>query len=184
MESIEEMSPDAVVLATGSRSFLPEILGIEQGKVALALDVLAEKVEVGERVAIIGGELVGCETADYLADRGHQVTVMRRGEAMAANMNPLASDILLARLKKKGVAMLPGVKYEAITAEGVLITREGRSQTIPADTVVVAAGAIPEVDLLGALQATGIAVYAIGDCAAPGKIADAMSAGARVGREI
>jgi NADPH-dependent 2,4-dienoyl-CoA reductase/sulfur reductase-like enzyme len=184
LESIEEMSPDAVVLATGSRPLLPEIQGIEQRKVALAFDVLAGKVEVRERVAIIGGELVGCEAAEYLADRGHQVTVMRRGEAMAANMNPLARDILLARLKRKGVAMLPGVKYEAISADGVLITWEGRSQIIPADTVVIAAGAIPEVGLLGALQATGIAIYAIGDCAAPGKIADAMSAGAQVGREI
>jgi len=184
LESIEEMSPDAVVMATGSRPLLPQIPGIERAKVVLALDVLAGKAEVGERVAIIGGELVGCETAEYLVDRGRQVTVMRRGEAMAANMNPLARDTLLARLKRRGVALLPGVKYEEISDEGVVVTREGKRQTIPADTIVVAAGATPEVSLLGALQARGIAAYAVGDCASPGKIANALADGARVGREI
>jgi len=183
IELIEEMCPDAVVLATGSRPIIPEIPGIEQTKVALALDVLAGKVGIGEQVAIIGGELVGCETAGYLADRGHQVTVMRRGDAVATNMNPIARDILLARLTTKGVTLLPGVSYERITDEGVAITKAGKGQIIPADTIVVAAGATPEVSLLGALEARGVEMYAIGDCASPGKIANAMSAGARVGRE-
>jgi len=184
LESIGEMSPDAVVLATGSRPIMPEIPGIEKAKVALAVDILEGKAEVGERVVIIGGELVGCETAEYLVDRGKQVTVMRRGETIGANINPLARAILLARLNGKGVVLLPRVKYEEITDEGVVITREGKGQIIPADTIVVAAGAIPEVGLLGALKAKGMEVHTIGDCASPGKIANAMGDGARVGREI
>ena len=178
------MRLDAVVLVTGSRLLLPRIPGIERAKVVFASEILAGKSEVGERVAIIGGELVGCETAEYLADQGRKVIVTRRGGAMAASTNPLARDILLARLKARGVTLLPGVKYEEITDEGVVITREGQRQTILADTIVLAAGAIPEVSLLSALQARGIPVYAIGDCASPGKIADALRDGARVGREI
>jgi len=184
-ELVAEANPDAVVLATGAMPFVPQIPGVERAKVVLALDVLAGKVEVGEWVAIIGGELVGCETADYLADRGKQVTVMRRGEAMAVGMNPLARDNLLARLERKGVALLPGAKYKEISEEGVVITtREGKRQTIMADTIVIAAGAAPKTSLSQALEGKAIPTYVIGDCASPRNIAHALGDGARAGREI
>ncbi|MFC1966015.1 FAD-dependent oxidoreductase [Chloroflexota bacterium] len=183
-ESIEEVKPDAVVLATGSRPWLPQIPGIERTNVVHSLDVLTGNVQVGERVAIIGGELVGCETAEYLAERNRKVTVMRRGKSMAVNMNPLARDNLLSRLTRKGVALLPGVKYENITEEGVVITKKGKRRVIPADSVVVAVGAAPVVGLLDTLRARGLVVYPIGDCVSPGKIADALRDGLRIGQGI
>ena len=184
VERIENMKPDAVVLATGVRPLIPQIPGIYGPKVVLSPDVLASKAEVGQRVVIIGGELIGCETADYLADRCQQVTVMRRSEVFATNINPIARDNLLARLKMKGVALLPGVKYERISDEGIVITREWKKQTILADTIVVAAGAVPEASLLSALRVRGLTAYAIGGCVSPGKIADALRDAAWIGREI
>jgi pyruvate/2-oxoglutarate dehydrogenase complex dihydrolipoamide dehydrogenase (E3) component len=185
VERIESMRPDVVVLATGSRPILPRIPGIKGPKVVFSSDVLAGKAKVGQRVIIIGGELVGCETADHLAENGHQVIVMRRGGAFATNINPIARDNLLARLNSKGVALLPGVKYEKINDKGVVvITRRRRRETFPADTIVVAAGAVPEASLLNALQERGIETYSIGDCASPGKITDALREAVRVGREI
>ena len=181
---IEEMKPDAVVVATGIRPILPRIPGIDNAKVVLSSDVLAGKTVVGENVAIIGGELVGCETADYLVDKGKYVTVMRRGETFATKVNSLARDNLLARLKRKGVTLMPRVKYDEITDKGLTITKDGEKQTIPADTIVVAAGAAPEVSLVEALQARGLTVHAIADCVSPGNIADALRDGAQVGREI
>lgn len=182
--AIAEMKPDAVVVATGSRQFIPPITGIDRNNVVHSLDVLGKGVEVGARVAIIGGELVGCETADYLADKGKQVTVMRRGDAMAVKMNPLARDNLVARLKSKGITLLTGVNYQEITNEGVVITREGKKLTIPADNIVVAAGSTPEVSLHRTLQAGELRVYAVGDCVSPGKISDAMRDGLKIGSEI
>jgi 2,4-dienoyl-CoA reductase (NADPH2) len=76
------------------------------------------------------------------------------------------------------------VEYEKIIEEGVVIMREGKRQTIPADTVVVAAGAVPEASLVGALLARGLETYPIGDCVSPGKIANALREAAWVGREI
>ena len=181
---IEEMKPDAVVVATGIRPILPRIPGIDNAKVVLSSDVLAGKTVVGENVAIIGGELVGCETADYLVDKGKYVTVMRRGETFATKVNSLARDNLLARLKRKGVTLMPRVKYDEITDKGLTITKDGEKQTIPADTIVVAAGAAPEVSLVEALQERGLTVHAIADCVSPGNIADALRDGAQVGREI
>jgi len=183
-ESIEEAKPDVVVLATGIRALVPEIPGMEGARVVLSADLLAGKAMVGEKVAIIGGELVGCETADYLADRGKQVTLMRRAEAFATNLNPLDRDNLLARLKRKGVALLPGVKYVGFTGQGVEITRGEKKETIQADTIVIAAGAVPEVSLLAGLQGKAFPVYTVGDCATPGNISDALRDGARVGGQI
>jgi NADPH-dependent 2,4-dienoyl-CoA reductase/sulfur reductase-like enzyme len=184
VESIDRVKPDVVVLATGVRPFLPQIPGIEGTNVVFSLDVLTGDAQVGEQIAIIGGELVGCETADYLSDRGKQVTVMRRSEAFAVKMNARARENLLARLNRKGVGLLSGVNYEEITGEGIIITREGKKQTIKADTIVVAAGSTPEKNLLDTLQAKGLTVYTIGDCATPGRITDALGDGARIGREL
>jgi pyruvate/2-oxoglutarate dehydrogenase complex dihydrolipoamide dehydrogenase (E3) component len=178
------MNPDAIILATGVKVSIPEIPGIHGKNVVVGLDVLAGRADVGQRVAIIGGELVGCEIADYLTEKGKQVTVMRRGETFAADMNPLAREILLARLAQKGIALHSQVQYEEITDQGVVITREGKKQTIEADTVVIAAGARSEVSLLSVLKAKGLKVHAVGDCSSPGKIADALRDGARIAREI
>ena len=183
-EWIDQVKPDVVILATGVNPFLPQIPGIERDNVVLSLDVLSGKADIGEKVAIIGGELVGCETADYLSDKGKQVTVMRRSDTMAAKMNTHARENLLGRLKRKGVGMLTGVQYEEITVEGIVITIDGGKQTIQADTIVIATGSNAELSLLETLNAKGITVHTIGDCTSPGRIADAMRDGAKVGGEI
>jgi len=184
VEWIDQVKPDVVILATGVNPFLPQIPGIEGENIVLSLDVLAGKAEVGNRVAIIGGELVGCETAEYLSDMGKQVTVMRRSDTMAAKMNTHARENLLGRLKRKNVSMLTSVQYEEITKEGVVITHDGKKQTIQADTVVIATGSNPEVSLLDTLRAKGLTVYTIGDCTSPGRIADAIRDATQIGGEI
>jgi pyruvate/2-oxoglutarate dehydrogenase complex dihydrolipoamide dehydrogenase (E3) component len=149
------------------------------------LDVLAGKEEVGNRVVIIGGELIGCETADYLAQKGKTVTIMRRGPHMAVGVNQQARDNLLARLRKNRVTMLTGVTYEEITDKGLVITdKEGQRQNIQADTIVLATGATSNTELATELAGWNVALHLIGDCVTPGKIADAIRDGARVGREI
>jgi len=184
-ESVKATKPEVVVLATGSTPFIPDIPGLRRDNVVLALDVLAGKEEVGNRVVVIGGELVGCETADYLAQKGKTVTIMRRGSSMAANLNPQARDNLLARLTRNGVTMLTSVRYEEITGRGLVITdKEGKRQNIEADTVVLATGAIQNTELATQLEGQDIALHLIGDCVTPGKIIDAIRDGARVGREI
>jgi 2,4-dienoyl-CoA reductase-like NADH-dependent reductase (Old Yellow Enzyme family)/thioredoxin reductase len=184
-ESVKAMSPEVIVVATGSIPSVPNIPGSTRSNVVLASDVLASRKEVGNRVVIIGGELVGCETADYLIRKGKTVTVMRRGLEMAVGVNQLARDNLLARLRKNKVTMLTGVRYEEITDKGLVITdKEGRRQNIEADTVVLAAGASPDTQLAAEMKRLDVPLYLVGDCVKPAKIADAIRDGARVGREI
>ncbi|MGB2854885.1 MAG: FAD-dependent oxidoreductase, partial [Dehalococcoidia bacterium] len=75
-ELVEVERPDAVIIATGSVHLIPEIPGMSTSKVVTAVDVLSGGVDTGERVVVIGGELVGCETADFLSQQGKKVTVV------------------------------------------------------------------------------------------------------------
>jgi len=178
---VEETKPDAVVVATGAMSLVPDIPGIERSSAFTAEQVLGGQ-EVGSRVVVIGGELVGCETADYLAEKGHKVTVTRRGPRMATKVGPGVREILLNRLEKNGAALLSGVSYEDVSDRGVTVTTsEGERRTIEADTVVLAAGAKPDSQLATALEGRVPELYVVGDCVEPRNIAEAMAEGYRVG---
>jgi pyruvate/2-oxoglutarate dehydrogenase complex dihydrolipoamide dehydrogenase (E3) component len=95
VKTILRGKPDAVVVATGVEPFIPDIPGIKRRKVVLAFDVLSGRRDTGKRVAVIGGELVGCETAEYLAEKGKKVTVLRRGKEMAVDVGPSQRGPLL-----------------------------------------------------------------------------------------
>jgi len=183
--AVAEFGPDAVVVATGVKPFVPDIPGLDKAQVVQAGDVLEGKVRVGDRVAIIGGELVGCETAEFLADRGKQVTVMRRGPEMATSVGPTTRDFFLSRLLDKGITLLREARYDGVSSEGVdITTRDGEERTIEADTVVLAAGSVPDTALYEAIKDKVAEVYQIGDCVEPRLIRDAISEGFRTGQKI
>ena len=182
---IEAIAPDAVVLATGVVPFIPEIPGIDGNNVVLAEDVLACRAVAGETVVIIGGELVACETAEFLADAGKKVTMCRRGQAMAVAQDPIVREPLVGRLADKGVTMLTGVRYQEIAADGLLITdRGGQKQTVPADTIILAAGSRPNTGLLKALEGKVREVYQVGDCLEPRSLMEALAQGFHAGRNV
>lgn len=184
-QAVEDSKPDAVIVATGATPLIPEIPGVKRDNVVTALDVLSGKSEVGGKVVVIGAELVGCETADFLCQKGKQVTVVRRGPEMATKMFPSNREALLSRLTKRGVALLTGVTYEEITDRGLVITdKEGRRRTLEADSIVLAAGAIPNTALFKALEGKVPQIHVAGDCLQPRRILDAIHDGARLGREV
>ena len=179
---IEALVPDAVVLATGVCPLVPAIPGIERTRLAHAEDVLSGRAQVGERVVVLGGELVGCETAEFLADRGKEVTITRRGPRLATKVVRAIGVPLVERLRKKGVRMLTGVRYEGIGESGVtLITAEGQRETIPADTIVLAAGSEPSAGLWEALWGKVPELHRVGDCVEPRSVLEALVEGRRAG---
>lgn len=178
---MKRRKPEVVILASGATPVIPGIPGIKRSNIVLAQQVLAGQAEVGDKVVIIGGELVGCETADFLADQGKKVTVVRRGAKMAEKLAASAREVLLSRLEGKGVVLLSGVRYEGVSEKGLtVVTREGERQTLEADTIVLAAGARPRNELLATLQGVVKEVYPIGDCVQPRRIVEAMHEGAQV----
>jgi len=182
---VEQLKPDVVVLACGINNRVPQITGIDRPNVVSYEDVLGEKATVGNKVAVIGGELVGCETADFLAEQGKQVTTMRRGRRMATKVLPAYRPTLLNRLRSKGVTMLTEVSYHEIDDKGVVFTTiEGERRTVEADTTVLAAGASPNNELYGVLEGKVEELYLIGDAVEPRSILEAVAEGARVGRAL
>jgi 2,4-dienoyl-CoA reductase-like NADH-dependent reductase (Old Yellow Enzyme family)/thioredoxin reductase len=183
-DMLAELKPDSVILATGVKSFIPQIPGIQSMKVVQASQVLMG-AETGERVAVIGGELVGCETALLLMERGKKVTIMRRGPELATKVHRLIREPMLGRLKYKGASILTGVEYEEITDVGVVIrTSTGQKKVIEADTVVLAAGSTPNTELAAALKGKAAQVFSVGDCVEPRSIMEALEEGYRAGLNV
>ena len=181
-EDILVLAPDAVVCATGVRPAQPPIPGVE-------LTVNAKRILEGEkpgrRVVIVGGGSVGCETAELLATRGKTVTVVEMRDELAANTGKTAQTILLGHLKARGVTMLTGCRVEKITAEGVTCTvRDGGTRELPADTVVLATGDVPDASLYESLKDDGLELYNIGDANGGGIIPNAVYEGYTVGCKI
>ncbi len=180
-ESVLSARPDVLIIACGPRQVLPDVPGVESAGAVEATAVLNGIVSVGRRVVVIGGELVGCETAEFLAERGRIVTVTRRGPQMATSIGPSLRQFLLERLVQKGVALMPGVSYVGARRGCVTVRNStGESVDLLADTIVLAAGSRRDTALWQALTGTIAEVYTIGDCAEPGLIGDAI----RQGREL
>ena len=136
-------------------------------------------------MAVIGGELVGCETALLLVERGKKVTIMRRGKELATKVHWLIREPMLSRLKYKGVTIVTGVEYQEITDAGVVIsTATGEKKVIEADTVVLAAGSTPNNELAEALNGKVDRVVLVGDCVEPRSIMEAIAEGFRAGLNV
>jgi len=183
-DMLAELKPDVVIMATGVKPLIPQITGIGNKKVIQASQVLMG-ADTGERVAIIGGELVGCETALLLMEKGKKVTIMRRGRELATKVHSLIREPMLSRLKYKGAVMLTGVDYQEITDDGVVIkTASSEKKVIEADTVVLAAGSITNTDLATDLKGKVARVLSVGDCVEPRTIMEAVQEGYVAGLAI
>jgi len=184
-ELLEEAKADAVVIATGANPIVPQdIPGVELENVVSALDVLTGVKETGLRVVIIGGGMVGCETAEFLADKGKKVTILEMLDEIGSDIRTSTKQTVLYRLQRAGVEMVTKTKADEITEKGVRVAQNSSVQVFEADTVVLAMGFIPNVKLAKELEGKVAALHPVGDCVEPRKIVDAIGDGARVGREI
>lgn len=184
-EELDGLRPDALVLATGVRYRVPQITGLERTSAAMAAEVLTGRVQVGRKVVVIGGDLVGPEVAEFLAENGREVTIIEVADRIASRVMPVLRVQLLTRLAEKGVTIMTGIKEERMSEHGIAVTTKGgENLLLEVDTVVLATGAESDTALFQALSGKISELYVAGDCAAPRKIADAILDGARVGLRI
>ncbi len=180
-EVVSKINPEVLIIAAGSIPFTPQIKGIEETNVAHAVDVLKGNISLGEKVFIVGGERVGCETAEFIAGKGKKVTLARRREGLVLSFSSRAREQLLARLEKKGVTVRTGIQYEMISSQGVVIkTREGKEELIEADLIVLAAGSRPDQSLLDEIKGMPLEIHLAGDCVQPRSIQGAISEGFQI----
>jgi len=182
---VQELKPDAVVLATGSVPRELPVPGINRANVVTARDVLSGNIKTGNTVLVVGGGNVGLETAHFLAEQGKQVTVIEMLRQVGADLGNTAKWHLFNKLKKHRVTMHRRTELKGMTRTEVTVCRKGKEETWPGfDTVVLAAGARPSNELAAALKDLVNELYVIGDAAEPRKAVDAIREGAETGCRI
>ena len=174
-EQLKDAGFEAVINAVGAHSAAPRIPGIDSVNVADAWKVLAGEQQVYGTVAVIGGGMVGCETAEYLAARGCKVSVIEMMDKIAAGESTTILPTLLENYKTYGVEQYPSHKVKEFRMDAVVCeNKDGAEVTISCDYIVLAMGARSNEFDAVALEAANIPVYSIGDAA--GKAADISNA--------
>ena len=174
-EQLKDAGFEAVINAVGAHSAAPRIPGIDGVNVADAWKVLAGEQQVYGTVAVIGGGMVGCETAEYLAARGCKVSVIEMMDKIAAGESVTILPTLLENYKTYGVEQYPSHKVKEFRMDAVVCeNKDGAEVTIPCDYIVLAMGARSNEFDAAALENANIPVYSIGDAA--GKAADISNA--------
>ncbi len=140
---------------------------------------------LGQRVAIVGGGLVGVELAEFLAERERSVTVIEEGEWLAPQLAIPGRWRSLHQLREHGVTMLSGVRVEEFVEGGVrIVTGDGERRTIEADHVILATGVVPDRRLADAIGTRGADMHLLGDCREICYLEGSIADGARSGRAI
>ncbi len=164
---VRELAPDALFIAVGAEAARPPIPGIDGANVVYGTELEHRENEIGQRVAVIGGGLVGCESGLYLAQKGHDVTILELRGDVAVDANPRHRPALMEQLGAY-TTVCTGLRVTEITPEGVRCADEaGEERFFAADTVLCAAGLRPRRETVDALRGTAPVVEIIGDCVKP-----------------
>jgi 2,4-dienoyl-CoA reductase-like NADH-dependent reductase (Old Yellow Enzyme family)/thioredoxin reductase len=182
---LKEGKPDAVILATGGEKLVPPIPGIDGAKVCDAWQILDGRIAPGENIVIIGGALIGMETADFLTERGKTVTILEMLKRSPVLKITSHGYMLHKRLRDRACKLLFGARVTAVDETGVTFNAEGQTAVIsPVDQVVVAAGMKPSNALEAVCTKLGIAFKTVGDASSPRRIIEATDEGARAAWEL
>ena len=183
--TIAALSPDLVVLATGARPYasVPDLGDVP---VVTAWDVLAGARPPGRiLVADWGGEPIGLDTAELLAEEGSEVTLVTAAPMPGFSVHQYARHQYLTRLERAGVTIASGLELDSAGRGEVhcrSIFAPERKTTFPADTVVTALGRVPDDDLSRALHEAEIAHASAGDCRSPRGLEEAILEGTLAAR--
>ncbi len=204
---------DRVVIAAGSKAAFPPIPSEEGTKLVHAWDVFEGKTVLGKNVVVVGGGDVGVEVAMYIAEIGtitaeqlrfmmiyqtepeeklkqllykgvHNVSVVEMGSKFAPDINPGSRWSIMYRTKQLGVNLMKETKVLKLCKNSVIVENADGQKTIPADSIVIAAGARPNNDLYLQLKDKLEKVDVIGDSVSVGRIHDAVESAYRLAMTI
>jgi 2,4-dienoyl-CoA reductase-like NADH-dependent reductase (Old Yellow Enzyme family)/thioredoxin reductase len=183
-KAITDAKPDVVIIATGATPIVPDIPGVKGKNVTLATDVLKGAREVAQNVLIVGGGMVGCETAEFLAVRGKKVTILEMLGRIGADIERANRWVIMARLRSLGIRMERNAKVEEITENGIRVSRDGNTEFFEGDSVVLAVGMESNRNLAHDVEGKVVELHVVGDSAKPGKIAQAIENGFQVAQSL
>jgi len=184
-ERVEREAPDVLVLALGAAPIVPSIPGTDSPRAVLGTGLSEPKVAIGKKVVILGGGLVGCESAVHLAQQGKEVTLVEMMEDIAVEANVRQRPILLDMLAELHVKVKTRTKGVRITDQGLVCTDDSGNETLfEADTVVVSVGQRALREAVTGLLDAAPEVVQVGDCVKPQKVTEALYRGYHAGLDI
>ncbi|MDI6874400.1 oxidoreductase [Candidatus Solincola sp.] len=211
---LREEDFESVVVATGARQAVPSIPGIDQPHVVMAWDILEGKRDPeGRDVVIIGGGAVGSETAMYVASIGtispetlfflfmnngedvetlrelcsrgiKRVTVVEMLDKVCRDVGISTRWTILQDMRNLGIQVRNNASARRIEPDRVVVEVEGKEESIPADTVIIAVGSCPENRLYEELKDSGLEVHLVGDAREARKAIEAIQEGYEAGLKV
>lgn len=156
---------DAVVASVGAEPVVPAIAGIKE--TILATDVYGKEKALGEKILVIGGGQVGCETALHLARMGKKVTIMEMKDELAPDASPTHRGDILAQMDKEGnLKSVTGAKCIRVESDSAVYQKKGSAEEsrLPADTVILAVGMKARREEADCFIGVAQNFWAAGDC--------------------
>jgi 2,4-dienoyl-CoA reductase (NADPH2) len=210
---IDMEKPDAVILATGAKPVIPPIPGVDLPHVVQAWDVLADTVDTGTNIVVIGGGAVGVETAMFLSEKGtlpaealkflfvnkaesvetlydlatrgsKNVVIVEMADKIGQGIGKSTKWGMFQEMGRSGIATRVGARALEITESHVTIAVGDKTEILPADSVVIATGASSVNELAGLLKEKGIHYVTAGDANQIALAFDAVHQGFEAGRLI
>ena len=175
---VKEISPDVCIAAVGSRHLIPNIENVHQA--VPIMDFYDGKAEVKGNVVIIGGGIAGSEAAIELSMKGHHVTILEMGDDVARDANSLQKMAIDRELEFRAADIDIKLQTRCTSIQGNLVlcvNKEGEACSVAADTVILAAGMLPQTETVEALRNACGEFHWIGDCRKPRQLRHAVLEG-------
>lgn len=170
---------DVMICAIGSETLIPPLPGVDRENVIPIMKKHERRAEIGQRIAVLGGGIAGCEEALYLASCGKTVVLVEMQSSLAADANHFYRDIILEQLDKHSeVSIRVSCRGTRVCDEGLYcIDAGGVEELIVADTIILATGQRARKEEAGALIDAAPRVCQIGDCVSAKDITTAIYQG-------
>jgi 2,4-dienoyl-CoA reductase-like NADH-dependent reductase (Old Yellow Enzyme family)/thioredoxin reductase len=185
-EAIEQGKPEVVILATGAEKTTCPVEGVNSSVVCDAWQILDGTVQPQSPVVVIGGGLVGLETADFLREKGiRDITVVEMLVRPPVLPQAAHGQMLYRRLQETGAKLMFGTTVKKIEEKAVIVEVKGAEKKLaPVAQVIMAIGVTPRTALKDMLAKKRIRHFVVGDAVAPRRIIEATEEGAKAAWEI
>ncbi len=182
---VRQQRPDVVVVATGGAPIASDLPGTSRENVCLAVEVLEGRSTVGQRVVVVGGGQVGCETAEHLDKLGRDVTLIEMGPGLAPEELPLPRASVLRSLEERRIRTLTETRLLEVGEDCVVVERDGQRERLArVDSVVLALGVRSRDELARELEGEIEELFVIGDARQPGNAVAAIAAAGEIARKL
>ena len=173
---LEKERPDAAIVATGARPFLPPIEGIQEIKPFSVWEALSNPASLGRRVLVVGGGGIGAEVADYLSEKGKEITLIEMREGIGLDLPIHLQHFLNLRLQSKRVEVRTSTKAVRFEKDGLWIEASGKTWKLEGfDSTVIALGSVPNDELAKIVKKRIPEGYVVGDAVRPRELMEALA---------